>query len=541
MFVVKYYVVLGIAALFIAISIPHWYFSILLVWLSFSLFLVSGAYMFDVAAIFRKRHDGTIPFYISWLFFPFLLGVQIYNSWARKNDKVPAIQEIRPNLYLACRLFPNDVDYLKSNGVGAILDATSEFSGLNWSANDDNLAYRNVPILDHMAPHANDLLEAINWIQNQLDNNKGVVIHCALGRGRSVLIMAAYLVASGTCNNVDDALNYINKIRGTANLNKAQYKKLSKIHSEGKLKLANSMLLIVNPVSGGGRWSEHSKTILDNLSGQFQVKVIETTPAKSAKQIASEQLKQNYKLIVACGGDGTVNEVASQLVNTKQAMAIMPLGTTNALAHVLFGIKSKLDPVGIACDVILDGDLKAIDTATCNNDIVLLLAGLGFEQKMIEDANREEKNEHGQFAYVSALINAINENDLLDLELTIDKQAPIRKRVSSLVIANAAPFSTVLAHGGEAPSIEDGLLDMSLLDTSSEKILPLIGIGANTLLPSWFQSFEIEGLEHSRVSEVKIKSNTPVQYVVDGETRQSKEVNISVNKTSLNVLVPPKQ
>lgn len=77
------------------------------------------------------------------------------------------------------------------------------------------------------------------------------------------------------------------------------------------------------------------------------------------------------------------------------------MGTANALAHVLMGITSKFIPVEQACDLIIDGQTSIIDTAYCNNELVLLLAGIGFEQSMIEKADRESKNKSGQLAYLN--------------------------------------------------------------------------------------------------------------------------------------------
>ena len=111
MFIVKYYLgvaILAFAALFLSNDI---YFKVIFAWIGLSLSLVSLAYLFDLPWIFRKKSNGSIPFYIRWIFIPFLLGSQLYNAWARKHDKVPAIQKIEQNLFLACRLFPSDIDY----------------------------------------------------------------------------------------------------------------------------------------------------------------------------------------------------------------------------------------------------------------------------------------------------------------------------------------------------------------------------------------------------------------------------------------------
>ena len=59
------------------------------------------------------------------------------------------------------------MDELGSYEVKAILDVTAEFDGLDWTAHTEELAYLNVPVLDHQSPTEEDLLNAVNWIENQ--------------------------------------------------------------------------------------------------------------------------------------------------------------------------------------------------------------------------------------------------------------------------------------------------------------------------------------------------------------------------------------
>lgn len=536
MHIVKFYVVAAILCLLSAASLQHWYFSVLLAWLGVSLTVVSAAYLFDKPSIFRKRVDGSIPSYISWILFPFLLGAQLYNSWARRNDSVPPIQEIAPNLYLACRLFPSDVNYLKDIGVKGILDATSEFSGLNWSAADDNLAYLNVPILDHHAPHTHDLKQAISWIHNQVVNDRPVVVHCALGRGRSVLIMAAYLLASNLCDDLDEALHFINNTRGTAKLNSKQYRKLSEMAKAGVLKLPRSILLVVNPVSGGGAWQHHKKSITDKLQNKYHVITQLTSVDTSATQIVQKYQNTDLALIVACGGDGTVNEVAAQIINTNTTMAIIPLGTTNALAHVLFGLKSKLAPSGVACDAILQGTSVAIDTALCNNETVLLVAGLGFEQQMISQADRQNKNEDGQMAYIKAFAQAVDNNQSQRYSLSVNGGEVQHIEACSIVVANAAPFTTVLAQGGSEPNVKDGQLDMTIINTHKEIVIPILSLGLKSFIPDCLSNEAIEGVSYQKVESLVIEQTKEFAYVIDGENRRAQRLEIEVNPASLNIM-----
>lgn len=539
MFIVKYYVAGAIAALLLAVFTANIYFSIVFIWISLSLSCVSLAYIFDMPKVFRKRDSGKIPLGIKWLFMPFFFGVQAYNSWARYRDSVPAIQKISPNLYLACRLFPSDITFLKKQGVSAILDATAEFDGLNWSADDEHLAYLNVPVLDHRSPHLEDVQKAMSWMRHYINQDKGVVVHCAMGRGRSVLIVAAYLLATGQAETVDDALRRINDTRATARLNKSQSKALTKMYKSGALKQKDKMLLVVNPVAGGGSWKTHQAQIEQMLSTKYELHIKTSTPDVTAKQLTQENKDEHYKVIAACGGDGTVNEVASVLVDTDICMAIIPLGTTNALSHVLLGIQSKFTPVETACEIILNNEFSKIDTAVCNDEAMVLVAGLGFEQRMIDLADRDKKNESGELAYVQALATAIKQNNVHSYKVSINGEKPELLEASSLVIANAAPFTTILAQGGETPDPSDGKLDLTILDTRESILVPLVSLGIQKLTQSWLEDNGLKAVRHEKIHEVNIQSSDgekTLDYVLDGETRKSDRVHIKVKPSSLCVM-----
>ena len=95
------YLLLAIVFIFMGWQVSPSYFSVLFYWTALSLLLVSGAYFFNLAKIFRKRENGVIPFYIRWAFIPFLLGAQVYNAWSRKRDKVPPLQQINEHLFFS--------------------------------------------------------------------------------------------------------------------------------------------------------------------------------------------------------------------------------------------------------------------------------------------------------------------------------------------------------------------------------------------------------------------------------------------------------
>ena len=532
---VKYYLAGAILAFALGFLVPWWPAVVVLWWSGFSLAAVSLAYVANYPALFRKREDGSIPFYIRWIFIPFLLGTGAYNAWARKYDKVPPIQKIEPQLYLACRLSGSDVAALKEEGVDAILDVTAEFDGLDWSAYQYDCAYLNIPVLDHTSPTPEQLTTAINWIQQQTSAGKKVVVHCALGRGRSVLTVAAWLLAKDQTLSVMDAMNQIQSVRETARLNKKQLAALKSVKSGGRLKLTRTLCLIANPVAGGGKWEQEKEHILSELNPPFRVTVNETTPECSATELAEKALNEGTDIIVACGGDGTVTEVASVCTDNRAVLGVIPLGTANALSQVFHGYISKLMPIQTACDVIIDGHTRAVDTAMCNGELMLLVAAVGFEQEMIASADREEKNEGGQMAYLRGLWQAISANTDMKLEVSFDNGETETITTPSFVIANAAPVTTALAQGGDEPDVTDGKLDITWLTSQEDSETQFLSL-AELIFTTKTSKQNSGRIKHRQVKSITVTLPEQASYAIDGEIREADKLEVQAIPGNLTVL-----
>ncbi|WP_394190205.1 diacylglycerol kinase family protein [Pseudoalteromonas atlantica] len=529
------YIVLALVFIVMGWQVDAVYFSIMFYWTALSLLLVGGAYVFNVAKIFRKRENGVIPFYIRWAFVPFLLGAQVYNAWSRKRDKVPPLQQINDHLFLACRLFPSDIDTMKENNITAILDVTCEFDGLEWSSTQENIKYLNIPVLDHRVPTRSQLNQALNWIDHHIKADRRVVVHCALGRGRSVFVMAAYLLSQNKDADVHQVLAQIKETRETANLNKHQLRHLVKRHRSGELLIKNKAVLIANPVSGTKLWQQKKDMIINRLSAYYDLTVLTTSKDENGIVLAKQAMNDSPNLIIACGGDGTVAEVASVLVNTDCKLGIIPLGTANALAHVLMGIKSKLIPVETACDLIIDGQTQHMDTAYCNGELMLLLAGIGFEQTMIEKADRESKNAVGQVAYLQGFWQALGQQKAQKLSVQLDDNEPQELCTNSLIVANAAPFTTLLAQGSGQPDHNDGLLDVNWLTPNVDNSTNVFSI-AELVLSSVTQAHLAINSHHTNARRVVISAADEIKYVIDGEVKTASELVIKIEPNSLAVV-----
>ncbi|BBN80918.1 diacylglycerol kinase catalytic subunit [Pseudoalteromonas sp. A25] len=534
----KYYLMILTACLYLTwLSYGGW-FLFPIVWLTISVACVTFAYATNYPSLFRKSATGAIPFWVKALFLPYLLATQLYNALMRHNDKVPAIQEITPNLFLACRLFPTDIETLESQGINAILDVTAEFDGLNWSAEQEHLYYLNLPVLDHYSPSETQLLHAINWIKAQHQLGNKVVVHCALGRGRSFFMLCAYLLATEPTLSERQVIEKVQSIRNTARLNKKQLKRLLILSNYIKEHQAPNISLIVNPVSGGGKWQQYANQILGLLSQRYMINCHFTDKETDVTKLVQSIAPCDAHTFVACGGDGTVAEVAAAIKNTHHRLAILPMGTANALAHVIFGIGSKVNPFSYACNALLEHHIVQMDTLLCNDKTALLVVALGIEEKMITYADRELKNQHGQLAYIQGFMDALLDSKPLNVEMQVDSKDIQKITSSSLAIANAAPMTTLLAQGGGAPDWQDGMFDITQLEYQSDTSDKLLSL-TELLNRSVSEQPKNANVKHQQGKSLQISASKPFHYCIDGEIEKAQKLHIKVLPKSLSVVAPP--
>ncbi len=535
---IQYIYLAGALTATLGVSIvPYFLFKGLIGWVAVSFWLVTAAYFMNAGCIFRKHSDGSIPRYIRWLFIPIFVIIKGYHLWAIRNDSSPAVQKIEDRLFLARRLPVSEVDKIEANQIDAILDVTAEFGAPDWTLIGKKINYLNIPVLDHKPPSKAQLIQAVNWIHGHVKKNKNVMVHCALGRGRSVMVMAAYLLSRDPHLTVDEALLRINKIRPAARLNRRQLKLLNRIDRKKDLVLRNQAWIIANPASGAGKWNKNRKEIIKSLSPYLNLEVKLTSRKKDAEEITRHAVAYGVDLVIACGGDGTISKAAGGLVHTQVSLGIIPLGTTNALSHVLWGMQSKLTPVQLACDIIIKGRQRRIDTGICNGQVFLLIAGLGFEQQMIAYADRHKKDNLGQWAYIQGFLQAVGQNKPLRLTLKADNHPPSEITTTSLVTANAAPFSTVLALGGGIPDYNDGLLDITWIEHAQDFTAPVLSL-AELVLAATGLGYQGENVRHIQAEKLSITSESTLEYALDGEPHTSQTLDLSVLPSSLNVLLP---
>ncbi len=293
-----------------------------------------------------------------------------------------------------------------------------------------------------------------------------------------------------------------------------------------------SVVVIVNPVAGGRRRSPSpGKRVAlveralarHHLSGRVEL----TREAGHASELARQALAEGCPHIVAWGGDGTVNEVASQLMGTDTVLGVVRAGSGNGLAREL-GIPARVER---ALAAALVGRERVIDAGELDGRPFFNVAGIGFDAAMATEFNRLGSH-RGPLRYTVQVLRAVFGYAACRYVVEVDDR---RLEVAAIVvaIANSAQYGTNLVIAPHARP-DDGLLDVVIVEDRG--VLTRLG-----LAPRAFDRTidKAPGVTMLRGARVKVTGDRPILFHVDGEPHPGPStVNAHVHPAALRVKVP---
>lgn len=299
--------------------------------------------------------------------------------------------------------------------------------------------------------------------------------------------------------------------------------------------MTRTACLIFNPVAGQGDSDQDLATIKSILEPEFNLDIQFTTKEVSGGELAKKAIENNAEIIIASGGDGTISTVAEALVGTDIPLGAIARGTANAFVNAL-DIPNTIED---ACQVIVDGTTKKVDVGMCNGKPMVLLAGIGFEADTVEDADRETKNRLGMLAYVLSGLKQLREFEQFETIIETDDKV-ITVQANAVTIANAAPPTSILAHGTAGVVYDDGLLDVTII--APETRANAIAISYHLLQSaSNDEAAERNDIGYLRTKWVKVTTNPPQKVVLDGEIIGSTPIEVECIPQGLTVFAPVEQ
>lgn len=292
--------------------------------------------------------------------------------------------------------------------------------------------------------------------------------------------------------------------------------------------------IIFNPVARGDK-ARHFRDWLESIATECTLKP--TRCAGDARCLAAEAVAENFELIVAAGGDGTVNEVINGIGDAPEGFAraafgVLPLGTVNVFAREL-KLPKAIPEVWRSLQRGREQriDLPCVEFSAAEKTerrYFAQMAGAGLDARAIELVSWSLKKKIGPLAYVVAGLKALFEN-----KPPIQVSAKGRKLSGELVLIGNGKL-----YGGDyqifaAADWQDGLLDVCVFPRVN--LFTLLRCAPSLL---WHKKLPESLVQRFPAAAVELSSPTAVAFELDGEWIGHLPATFSVERQLLRVIVP---
>ena len=285
---------------------------------------------------------------------------------------------------------------------------------------------------------------------------------------------------------------------------------------------------IINPISGNGKHNL-SRTVLDKYFSEkeFKIAVDYSNHKHNAIKLTNNAVAKNPDYIVACGGDGTINEVASCLVNTKIKLGIIPIGSGNGLASNL-KIPKLLEE---ATQVIRNGKTQFIDIGKVNEHYFFSNMGIGIDALIIKKYDNYKRRTLS--AYIKASLEASLKFKPIKSILSFNNQI-INSNAFMLFISNSNEMGYGMSLTPKA-ILNDGLLDLVLV--SELNFFDKLTLGTRVLSNKIEKFKKAQNALIEKIS-IEIPDKISLDAQIDGEyyNLKTNKIQVIIIKNGLEVL-----
>jgi len=307
------------------------------------------------------------------------------------------------------------------------------------------------------------------------------------------------------------------------------------------------MLIIVNPYAT--TVSDRLKNlVVYALQGRFEVETVATEAQNHATEIGREVRDHGYDVVLAFGGDGTLNEVVNGLAGTDVPVSVLPGGSTNVVCRTLGIPNDVVDATEHLLALVDDWEPRRIDLGLVDDRHFVFSCGVGIDATVVKrvDAHPKLKSRAGPYYYSWAAISAFYRSYLYNpVRLRVRAGGEEAEGITALA-QNSDPFTYFASRPVrvcEGVEIDDGALAVGVLKRAAQRDMP-------TLITRLFserrpachhrQIEQLTGVTEavvSSISETKDGDTRPFPVQVDGDYIGEKtRVGLRVDPGALTII-----
>lgn len=287
------------------------------------------------------------------------------------------------------------------------------------------------------------------------------------------------------------------------------------------------ILALINPISGTLNKDSLPKSI-DKIidSEKFEIEIKYTEHANHAYELSKEAAANGYYGVLAIGGDGTVNEVASALCDTETALGIIPLGSGNGLARHL-RIPLNIDK---AISIINENHIENFDYCTANDRKFFCTCGLGFDAQV--SSTFAKRGKRGPVGYFQSAISEYIKYRSQTYKIT-SSNGIITEKAFIIACGNASQYGNN-AYITPNADMQDGEIDVTVMLPITPFDTAMLGL----LLFSKHIDQDVNIISF-RTADLSIERESEGIMHLDGEpVNMPKTIEIKCHKGGLKIFVP---
>lgn len=289
--------------------------------------------------------------------------------------------------------------------------------------------------------------------------------------------------------------------------------------------------VIINPNAGSVEGMAELRASLEQLPG---AEIRATEHEGHAEELARQAVEEGIDLVVAAGGDGTLNEVVNGLATDfdRAHLGLLPLGTGNDFARSI-NVPADLEQ---ALALLREGKRRRIDVARAllggKSRWFLNMAAGGFSGVVSEKAT-EAKELWGPLAYMRGALDALPELTAFKTSLLLNGAERLDLDTWNIVISNGRYVAAGIPVAPQA-EVDDGLLEVMIVPATT---IPNLALLVPQVLLG--QHLKSDLILFRRVTRIEIESTPPMAFNVDGELVGEESAIFEIHPRALEMIVGP--